>query len=340
MSPPTLLLPAALVDADWLGAERVAALAALPGWTTLARRARVVAEAGPTDPPPSDPGHERWLHARLGLGADASLAAAAAIEDGVAGAAWRLDPVHLHVGRDHLVLTDPAALALARDEADALAAAVAPLFADEGLELDAAAPARWYLRERDASRPLRLRTRPLSGATGRNVDAWMPAGDDARRWRRMVNEVQMTWHAHAVNEARAERGAPSVNSLWIEGRVPGTVDARVRAAARVAVRAPADGPLRVDTGDGGPLVVDARLHDATLAGDPTGWAEAWRALEADTFTAIATPGDAWRDGARIVLAGDAGWRELAVSPRSDWRFWRRPDPAAWLAAPGRPRSAA
>lgn len=333
MTAPVLLLPAALVDTDWLGADRVAELAALPGWTGIARRARLAGEAGPADPPPSDPGHERWLHACLGLPAEAALAAAAAIDDGRAAAAWRLDPVHLHVGRDHLVLTDPSALAVDAADAAALAAAIEPLFADEGLGLDVAAPGRWYLHERDPARALRLRTRPLSGATGRNVDAWMPTGDDARRWRRMVNEVQMTWHAHPVNEARAERGLPAVNSLWIEGRVPTGDDPRTRAAARIAARAPASAALRVDAGAAGAIVVDARLHDATLAGDPQRWAAAWRALEADTFAAIVQAGDPWTAGGRIVLAGDAGWRELDVSARPDWRFWRRPDPAAWLAPP-------
>ncbi|MFM1991516.1 MAG: hypothetical protein RJA99_4473 [Pseudomonadota bacterium] len=333
MSLPTLLLPAALVDPEWLGADRLAALAARPGWTAVARRARLLDETGPADPPPSDPGHERWLHARLRLPAGSAIAAASAIADGRPGAAWRLDPVHLHVGRDHLVLTDPAALALGPDESAALAAAVAPLFADEGLVLDAASPSRWYLHERDAGRALRLATRPLSGATGRNVDAWMPTGPDARRWRRMVNEVQMTWHAHAVNARREERRAPSVNSLWIEGRVPPPDDAGARAAAGVAAHATGSAPLRITAPDAAPLAIDARLHEAALAGDPQRWAAAWTALDADTFDAIAQAREPWIAGARVVLAGDAGWRELAVPPRADWRFWRRVDPAAWLAAP-------
>ena len=95
--PPTLLLPASLVDAGWIGADRLAALAVSPAWNAIARRATVRGSAGPDGPPPHDPGHERWLHARLGLPEDAAAAAAAALADGAAVAAWRLDPVHLHV---------------------------------------------------------------------------------------------------------------------------------------------------------------------------------------------------------------------------------------------------
>jgi hypothetical protein len=333
-SAPTLLLPASLADPGWLGADRIAALAALPAWTALGRRARVIAQDGPEDRPSSDPGHERWLHGRLGLPGDAALAACAAWVDGVPQAAWRIDPVHLHIGRDHLVLTDPGLLALAGNAAIELAAAVAPLFAEDGLGLEARGANRWYLRELDPARPLRLRTRPLTGAVGRNIDAWQPTGDDARRWRRLVNEVQMTWHTHPANQQREAERLPTVNSLWIEGRVPAD-GSGAQAAARLAVR-DAGALLEVAT-DRGPLIVDDRLLAAQLAGDPQRWVEAWRALDVSTFAALARAEDRWQAGARLVLAGDAGWRELAVAPRADWRFWRRSDAAALLAEPSATR---
>jgi hypothetical protein len=329
---PVLLLPAALVDPTWIGADRIAELAASPCWAALARRATERAHAGPDGPPPHDPGHERWLHARLALPAGTALAAAAALADGVAGAAWRIDPVHLHVGRDHLVLTDPASLSLSREDADALAATIAPLLADEGLALEIGTPKRWYLRETDPTRRLALRTRPLSGATGRNIEAWLPQGDDARRWRRIVNEIQMTWHA--LNESREAVHAPAVNSVWIEGRCPAAAPGvELDAAARLAAREPGEGPVETVLADGTRLRVDDRLHEAQLAGDPAGWLAAWRHLEADTLAAIVRADGAWRDGARIVLAGDAGWREIEIAPRAGWRFWRRVPGAALLAEP-------
>jgi hypothetical protein len=330
----TLLLPASLLDPDWIGADRIATLAASPGWSALARRATTVGTAGPDGPPPHDPGHERWLHARLALPADSASAAAAALADGVADAAWRLDPVHLHVGRDHLVLTDPRTLSMAADEARALADAIAPLLAEEGLALEVPAPRRWYLRETGPAPALRLRTRPLAGAIGRNIDAWQPVGDDARRWLRIVNAIQMTWHGHEVNARRDSAGLASVNSVWLEGRCPGAAPGVEReAAARLAIRDPAGPPTETPLSDGVRLRVDERLLEAQLAGDPTAWLDAWRRIEADTLGPIARAEGAWREGARVVLAGDAGWRELAVAPRADWRFWRRADAAALLAEP-------
>jgi len=341
-TPRTLLLPAALVDPAWVGAERLARAAAAPNWTALARRAAVADQDATRLPPPAEPGHLRWLSRRFGLHTDHALAACAALADGRPGMHWRLDPVHLHVGRDHLVLTDPARLALDPRDAAALAAAIAPLFPDDGLALDAGA-ARWYLQETDPGRPLRLRTHPMVGAVGRNIDAWMPEGDDARRWRRLVNEVQMTWFTHPVNERREASGLPPVNSLWIEGRVPGSADGAPLPAGWRAAAALVGGP---DAGHGpapvtdeqGTLQRDDRLLVAQLAGDPQGWADAWESLERTVIGAIARRNDPWQGGAGLVLAGDAGWRALTVAPRPGWRVWRRPRPAALLAepAPGRP----
>lgn len=332
--PPCLVLPASLVDPDWLGSERLARAATAPGWAALARRARTVAELGPEPKPPSDPGHLRWLADRLGVPADCALAACSAFADGSPEAAWRVDPVHLHVGRDHLVLTDPAQLRLESSDARALADAVAPLFADDALALDTRNAGRWSLRETDPDRPLRLRTRPLAGAVGRNIDAWMPGGDDARRWRRLVNEVQMTWFVHPVNAERVARGLPAVNSLWIEGRVPSPD--RMTAAAREAAARLATAPgvtVTVDPGDGAALTVEPRLLNAQLEGDPLGWLQAWQAIDASVFAPMARGAGPWRGGARLVLAGDAGWRTLGIASRPDWRFWRRPDPADLLAEP-------
>jgi hypothetical protein len=261
---------------------------------------------------------------------------------------WRLDPVNLHIGRDHLVLTDPARLALGADDARALAVAIAGLFQDEGLTLIAAHPLRWYLQETEPSRGLRLKTRSMLAALGRSIDGWQPTGDDARRWRRIVNEVQMSWYRHPVNERRESQGLMPVNSLWIEGPCPAidpTSESRLMAAARLAARGrrtshatdervPTPQALSFKdafiTTHNGPLAVDDTLLEAVLEGDPQRWMDAWRALDASLFTPMASGQSPWDRGARLVLAGDSGWRSLRIGARPDWRFWKRPDPSSWL----------
>jgi hypothetical protein len=358
-SPPTVVLPAALVDPTWLGAARLADASALAGWRALARVASVLDVQGPETRVPSDPGHLRWLQRHLELPEGIALAGCTSLSDGRPAAAWRLDPVHLHIGRDHLVLTDPRTLGLTRTEADGLAEAVAPLFAEDGLRLEQPTPARWYLTESDAARPLRLMTRPLAGAIGRSIEAWLPTGDDARRWRRLSNAVQMTWFEHPVNLMRQQTQRPTVNSLWIEGRCPSgfALDApRIRTAAQLAAHlgrslhpgkpqgpdpgagraAPAPAPAPAQMNGEVALSVEPRLLDAQLAGDPLRWLDAWKSLDEALFAPAAAGAAPWGDGVQLVLAGDAGWRTLSVTARRRWRFWSRPAPSRLLEEPSGP----
>jgi hypothetical protein len=48
-------------------------------------------------------------------------------------------------------------------------------------------------------------------------DDFMPAGDDAAAHDRLLSELQMALHDHAVNQQRVAEGKRSVNSLWFWG---------------------------------------------------------------------------------------------------------------------------
>ena len=39
----------------------------------------------------------------------------------------------------------------------------------------------------------------------------------AKAWRKLQNEIQMLWHIDSVNEIREQRGALTINSIWISG---------------------------------------------------------------------------------------------------------------------------
>jgi hypothetical protein len=362
-SPPALLLAASLVDPAWLGPDRLAQAARAPGFAALMRQAAIGRSSDDTASQLPDPGHEDWLQKAFGLPPGAPIAACSALADAAVQARWRLDPVNLHIGRDHLVLTDPARLALGADDARALAASIAELFQDEGLTLLASHPARWYLQETEPSRGLRLQTRSMLAALGRSIDGWQPTGDDARRWRRIVNEVQMSWYQHPVNEQRESRGLMPVNSLWIEGPCPdpdtqGTGaqtpaqtasetltqwSAAGRIAARRGTIVPAAGAadqasLSLSLDPSKPcieasmaLTIDDRLFEAQCAGNPQRWMQAWQSLDAAYFVPMSRAQAPWQRGATLVLAGDGLWRELVIGARRPWRFWQhRPAPDALL----------
>ena len=360
-SPPALLLAASLVDPAWLGPDRLAQAARAPGFAALMRQAAIGRSSDDTASQLPDPGHEDWLQKAFGLPPGAPIAACSALADAAVQARWRLDPVNLHIGRDHLVLTDPARLALGADDARALAASIAELFQDEGLTLLASHPARWYLQETEPSRGLRLQTRSMLAALGRSIDGWQPTGEDARRWRRIVNEVQMSWYQHPVNEQRESRGLMPVNSLWIEGPCPdpdtqGTGaqtpaqnasetltqwSAAGRIAARRGTIVPAAGaadqaslsldPSKPFIEASMALTIDDRLFEAQCAGDPQRWMQAWQSLDEAYFVPMSRAQAPWQRGATLVLAGDGLWRELVIGARRPWRFWQhRPAPDALL----------
>ncbi len=169
--------------------------------------------------------HEAWFSSQLGLMDRSSpgnsnsphVAIAAMRSLGIAqdGGYWFvLNPVHIHVARDHLVLTDQRQLRLQEEQSRALFDIARPLFEESGRPLVYGNSSNWFVRADDWNN---LQTCTPDAACGHNIDLWMPKGKRARDWRKLQNEVQMHWHGHAINEDRESRGLKPVNSLWLWG---------------------------------------------------------------------------------------------------------------------------
>lgn len=145
------------------------------------------------------------------------LAALATTADGSADPVWVADLVHIQVGRDGLVLTDPADLAVTAQESDQLLASIRDLFETDGFGVRLSTPRQWRVTLPDGVTPYAATT---SAVVGKSLDSWWPKGLAARPWRRLANEIQMSWHEHPVNEARTARGAAAINGLWLHGGAP------------------------------------------------------------------------------------------------------------------------
>ncbi|MFM0296803.1 MULTISPECIES: regulator [Burkholderiaceae] len=173
--------------------------------------------------------HERWVARQFGALPSGAAAADEAplapymlrADGGEPGnATWAcVQPVHVRIAHDHLVLIDPASLDLSDAEAGALLAVARPLIEELGVRIEAPRPARWYLSGEGfgtlaGASPLR--------ASGRNIEIWLPheahSGERSRAWMKLQNEVQMAWFEHPVNEAREARGLPAVNSIWFHAQ--------------------------------------------------------------------------------------------------------------------------
>ena len=227
--------------------------------------------AAPRDSGAADslsPPHERALAASWGWhGSDGCLpfAAQAAQRDGieVGSQAWALlTPAHWLLGRDHVLLADPAALDLAEAESRALFDAVRPLFESEGFALAWGAPLRWYAAHDSLAD---LPCASLDRVIGRRIEAWLADTRHhapGRLVQRLQSEVQMLLYPHPVNEVREARGLPAVNSFWLSGC------GRYQAADEAAVQ------------------IDDSLRAALLAQDWAAWADAWHALDAGPIAAL------------------------------------------------------
>ena len=130
----------------------------------------------------------------------------------------RIEPIHIHAARDHLVLTSTQILDIQASEADALFDSVKEIFAEMSTVTHRAMPHKWFIESPALET---LSTVSTAQAEGRNIDHWMPSDTSvegvARQWRKWQNEIQMIWFNHPVNEARQAEGMLSINSVWISG---------------------------------------------------------------------------------------------------------------------------
>jgi len=117
--------------------------------------------------------------------------------------------------------------------------------------------------------------------------------------RRLQSEAQMLLYVHPLNDERAARGAPTMNSFWLSGTGPA---------------APADATLPTD------VIVDDRLRAPALAEDWSAWAEAWHALDAGPVRTLADAVTAQPGAAHALsLAGERVFRTWQPAARSWWK---------------------
>jgi hypothetical protein len=255
-------------------------------------------------------------------------------------------PVHLEVGLDHLVLAVPPSGQIDLDEAQALVEAANRLFAEDGIRWSTVNAQLWTLQpSSDAGRARldaisTLHCRSARMANGRNIDAWQPEGEAARQWRAIVNELQMLWFDHPVNEARAQQGRPTLNSVWLEGRASRartrafdaviTTDEALAGLALSAAcevsalgqQAPAEDFARlvaIQESAGAMLVDPGWWRYATESADPQAWQQGWTNLDAliERLGAVGKAVDT------LVFTGERDLYEFAVQPGDRWAFWRR-----------------
>jgi hypothetical protein len=129
--------------------------------------------------------------------------------------------------------------------------------------------------------------------------------------RRLQSEVQLLLYPHALNEAREQAGALTLNSFWLSGC--GRRQASI----------------------GAPPLVNDTLRTPLLADDWAGWADAWRALDRGEIAELRGAAEAGMPVA-LTLCGERSVQRFEPAPQSWWQRlgqrWKSTEPHAVLAA--------
>lgn len=141
-------------------------------------------------------------------------------EVGDPGDDWciRIDPVHLQIDRDHLILVDNYMLKIKDKEAYELIASINHEYQDDAFTIEPGSAGHWFIRtETDPC----VRTHSINDVIGKNIEPYLMSGERRQYWQSIMNEIQMLLHNHKVNEKRTREGLLPVNSVWLwgEGRL-------------------------------------------------------------------------------------------------------------------------
>jgi hypothetical protein len=295
--------------------------------------------------------HELWIARALGV--------AHGLVPGVATSAMRaigldpedgmwfvVNPTHIQIARTHLQMDDMRQLDLREEEARALFDSARPCFEDAGYTLAWGTHDTWFMR---ADAWTEITTASPDAAVNMNLTDWMPSGPQARAFRKLQNDVQVTWFTDPANAAREARGQLPINSFWPWGnasmatehaqqlvaKVSGKPLVRPRVAAFETpgwLTALADRRLDSLTGldalldgDDNWLLACGNVVAPGIAADWSGWLQQMQRLETELFAPLLA---ALKNGriktVRLVLSHRDGHLETTTTPLAQRKFWRRP----------------
>lgn len=348
MSHLTILLPFGLPPPE-LARDLLRELK-LPALATLMARAKIRHPRRQFDDFARALPHEMWLASQFSLptfgtvapdqGSQNSPALACAtmralglsVEEGV----WfMLHPAHIHIARDHLVLTDIRQIGLTEAESRELFDAAAPLFAEVGRALVYGNTNTWFLRADDWQG---LRSSTPDATCGHNIDIWMPQGDGAQAWRKLQNEVQMLWFSHPLNQRREMQRRQTVNSLWLWGgaaALPSTPGQRevfnlpdgfagLSQYARTAQVGVGIADVVTAKPEHGLLTLDQLIQPA-LTGEWSSWLQQLQILESTCFAPLLQAIQQRQlDSLSLIVTDNAHTLELTTNRLSLKKFWLKP----------------
>jgi hypothetical protein len=344
----TLVLPFALpvpeFAPDLTRALQAPALAALLSKTSNGRYHPLDADARVLP-------HELWIARALGLARGLVPGVAASAMRGLGldpeGGMWFIvNPTHIQIARTHLQMGDTRALDLREPEARALFDSARPCFEDAGYALAWGTHDTWFMRADDWTD---IATASPDAAVNMNLTDWMPSGPQARAFRKLQNDVQVTWFTDPANAEREARGQLPINSFWPWGNASKATEHGQQLVAKAAGQALArprvaafeapgwltalaerrlDNLAALDAllDDGGDwLLACGNVAASGIAADWSGWLQQMQRLESALFAPLlAALGTGRVKSVRLVLSHRDGHLDTTTTPMAQRKFWRRP----------------
>ena len=243
----------------------------------------------------------------------------------------RADPVGISMQRDQMVLRGD--IDLSEAEAAQLCSSLNSQFAGDGLRFVAPHPQRWYLQLEQTPD---METHPLPQVVGADMHAHLPYGGDALSWHKVLNEIQMLFYEHAVNQAREMGGKPAVNGVWLWGggkyksgllkpfsRTVG--DSELAYAFAQAAGIPVEAGMSSDSlaEQGDLLLVNESLRIALQKADIGQWRSALLLFEnTQVQPLLAALAAGQIEKITLDVPGENSSRRYVLTRGSWWKFWR------------------
>lgn len=231
------------------------------------------------------------------------------------GASWLCaDPAWVQPDLNGARLLACGQMQLDMDEAQAFAKPLKPVFGDAGMILEVSSPDHWHVRLPEGA-PTPALAAPEQ-ALGEDLYEHLPEGADGRRWRVLLNEVQVVLHQHPRNAERRALGLPPINSLWLWGG--GTLPNRVRTTLKGVIGNDVLlGALAKRAG-----VAAIERTPQAVASSSTGWLVDLQDLPVDEIATRWWPviqALALKQPLQLSFASGERWLHR---PGHRWRFWR------------------
>lgn len=252
-------------------------------------------------------------------GVDDNLPAAALTREFLAGdaadASWlSADPAWVRPDINGVRLMACGQLQLDMAEAQALAESLMPLFDDAGMQLEISTPDRWHVRlPADSSLPVFAAPEQ---AMGEDLSQHLPQGAQGKRWRVLLNDIQVVLHQHPLNAVRRARGLAPINSVWLWGG--GSLPGHLRSALRGVI---SDDPLLRALASHAHVTQQPRTLESVSA------VEAGNLVDLQDLPASEIA-STWWPALQLVLARQSTVLHFASGERwqrkpwHHWRLWR------------------